>query len=502
MKYLQKLGKALMLPVAVLPAAAVLMGIGYGMDPTGWGANNAIAAFLIKAGGAIVDNLPYLFAIGVAVGMAEESDGAAALSGLVAFLVLTTLLDPAVVTMLKGIQPEGEMAAVDVFKQNSPDAHLAFGAIKNAFTGIISGLVAAIVYNKFHKTRLPQALAFFSGKRCVPIVTSAVMLVVSGILFFIWPVVYGALVALGMGIKDLGPLGAGLYAFFNRLLIPTGLHHALNQVFWQNLAGINDIGNFWSPSQELLAAGGVIGKYRVGMYQAGFFPVMMFGLPAAALAMYHTAKDNKKKIAYGILVAGAFSSFFTGVTEPLEFAFMFLAPGLYAVHAVLTGISVAVSAAFGWTAGFGFSAGLVDFVLSSQLPMAHQPFMLLAQGVVFAVIYYVLFRFIIVKFNLKTPGREDDDATDSEMNATLANNNFTEVAKIILEGLGGKGNITSIDNCITRLRLEIKDYEAVNEKKIKSAGVAGVIRPSKNSVQVVVGTQVQFVADEFKKLCK
>lgn len=488
MKYLQKLGKSLMLPVAVLPAAAILMGIGYWIDPSGWGTNSAVAAFLIKAGAAIVDNLPWLFAVGVAVGMAKKNDGAAALSGLVAFLVVTTMLSSGTVAMLKGIPVE--------------EVPGAFGKIVNAFTGIISGLVAAACYNRFSETKLPQFLAFFSGRRCVPIVTSVAMLVVSVVLFFVWPVIYGALVSFGIAIKDLGPIGAGIYAFFNRLLIPTGLHHALNQVFWQNLAGINDIGNFWGPTEELLACNGVVGNYTVGMYQAGFFPVMMFGLPGAALAMYHTAKDNKKKIASSLLLAAAFSSFFTGVTEPLEFSFMFLAPGLYLAHAVLTGISVALAAAMQWMAGFGFSAGFVDFVLSSRLPMAKQPWMLLVQGVVFFIIYYVLFRFLIVKFDLKTPGREDDDVSDAEMNATLANNDFTKVAEIVLEGLGGKENITSIDNCVTRLRLEIVDYTKVNEKKIKSAGVMGVVRPSKTSVQVIVGTQVQFVADEFKKLCE
>ncbi|KSV59004.1 N-acetylglucosamine-specific PTS transporter subunit IIBC [Acetivibrio ethanolgignens] len=488
MKYLQKLGKSLMLPVAVLPAAAILMGIGYWIDPSGWGANSAVAAFLIKAGGAIIDNLPWLFAVGVAVGMAKKNDGAAALSGLVAFLVVTTMLSSGTVAMLKGIPVE--------------EVPGAFGKIVNAFTGIISGLVAAACYNRFRETKLPQFLAFFSGRRCVPIVTSVAMLVVSIILFFVWPVIYGALVSFGIAIKDLGPLGAGIYAFFNRLLIPTGLHHALNQVFWQNLAGINDIGNFWGPTEELLACNGIVGNYTVGMYQAGFFPVMMFGLPGAALAMYHTAKNNKKKIASSLLLAAAFSSFFTGVTEPLEFSFMFLAPGLYLAHAVLTGISVAFAAAMQWMAGFGFSAGFVDFVLSSRLPMAKQPWMLLVQGVVFFAIYYVLFRFLITKFDLKTPGREEDDVSDAEMNATLANNDFTKVAEIVLEGLGGKENITSIDNCVTRLRLEIVDYTKVNEKKIKSAGVMGVVRPSKTSVQVIVGTQVQFVADEFKKLCE
>lgn len=317
------------------------------------------------------------------------------------------------------------------------------------------------------------------------------MLVVSGILYFAWPPLYNVLVKFGESIVGLGPVGAGIYAFFNRLLIPTGLHHALNSVFWFDVAGINDIGNFWAGTGT---------KGITGMYQAGFFPVMMFGLPAGALAMYHTAKDNKKKIAAGLLIAAAFASFFTGVTEPLEFSFMFLAPALYVVHALLTGIFVAVAAMLHATAGFSFSAGLVDFLLSSRLPMANKPWMLLILGVIAFVVYYVLFRFIIVKFNLKTPGREDDDV--DETTVKLANNNFTEVAKIILEGVGGKENVASIDNCITRLRLEIKDYTKVDEKKIKSAGVAGVIRPGKTSVQVIIGTKVQFVADEFKKLCK
>ena len=238
------------------------------------------------------------------------------------------------------------------------------------------------------------------------------------------------------------------------------------------------------------------------MYLTGFFPVMMFGLPAGALAMYHTAKDSKKKAVYGLLLAAAISSFFTGVTEPLEFAFMFLAPGLYLVHAVLTGISVAVCAALPVRAGFNFSAGFVDWFLSFKAPMAMNGLMIIPIGIAVAIVYYVVFRFVITKFNLKTPGREDDDDTSSEMNVTLANNDFTKVASRILEGVGGKENITSIDNCVTRLRLEIKDQATVNEKIIKSAGVSGVIRPGKNSLQVIVGTQVQFVADEFKELCK
>ena len=478
MKYLQKLGKSLMLPVAVLPAAGILMGIGYWIDPTGWGANSAIAAFLIKAGGAIIDNMAILFAIGVAVGMADDHEGTAGLAGLVSWLMIQTILSTGVVAMLKGIDA-GEVNA-------------AFGKINNQFIGILSGIIGSTCYNRFKNTKLPDALAFFSGKRSVAIVTALASLVACLVLFFVWPVVYSALVAFGEAILGLGAVGAGLYGFFNRLLIPVGLHHALNSVFWLDVAGVNDLGNFWAGTGTL----GVTGQYMTG-----FFPVMMFGLPAAALAMYHTAKPGKKKVAYGLLLAAAVCSFFTGVTEPLEFAFMFLAPGLYLIHALLTGISLAICALLPVRAGFNFSAGFVDWFLSFKAPMAVNPLFIIPIGLIYGVIYYVVFRFAIVKFNFKTPGREDDDDID-ENQVTLANNDYTQVASIILEGLGGKGNIKSVDNCITRLRLEINDYTLVNEKKIKSAGVAGVIRPGKTSVQVIVGTQVQFVADEFKKLCQ
>lgn len=478
MKYLQKLGKSLMLPVAVLPVCSILMGIGYWIDPTGWGANSAIAAFLIKAGGSIIDNMGILFAIGVGVGMSEDNDGTGGLAALVSWLMITTLLSPAVVGMLKGI-PVEEVAP-------------AFGKIATQFTGILAGLIGSTCYNKFKGTKLPSALAFFSGKRSVAIVTAGMSIVAALILFFAWPAIFGALVSFGEMIMGAGAIGAGIYGFFNRLLIPFGLHHALNSVFWFDIAGIDDIGKFWGQIE-----GGVKGV--TGMYQAGFFPVMMFGLPAGALAMYHTAKENKKKVAAGLLGAAALSAFFTGVTEPLEFAFMFLAPGLYVVHALLTGITVAVVAALPVRAGFNFSAGFVDWFLSFKAPMALNPIYLLGIGLIVAVIYYVVFRIVIVKFNLKTPGREDDD---DETKVVLANDNFTEVARIVLEGIGGKENVTSIENCITRLRLEIKDYTKVDEKKIKSAGVAGVIRPGKTSVQVIIGTQVQHVADEFKKLCK
>jgi N-acetylglucosamine PTS system EIICBA or EIICB component len=476
-KYLQRIGRSLMLPVAVLPAAAILMGIGYWIDPTGWGADSPIAAFLIKAGASIIDNIPILFAVGVALGMAKEKEGSSALSGLIAYLVVTTLLSTGSVSLLQGIKPE--------------DVDPSFGKIGNAFVGIISGLVASMMYNRFSHVKLPDALSFFSGKRLVPIMTAVSMLVVSAVLFFVWPPIFTGLVAFGKGISELGAIGAGLFGFFNRLLIPTGLHHALNAVFWFNVAGINDIGNFWSGQ-------GVKGV--TGMYQAGFFPIMMFGIPAAGLAMYHTSKTKKKKQVASLMLAAGFAAFFTGVTEPMEFAFMFVAPMLYLVHAVLTGISLAIAAAFNWTAGFGFSAGLVDFILSSRLPLANQPYMLLVQGLVFAVIYYFVFRFIITKFNLMTPGREEDDEDSSEVNVSAGESKFAVMAAQIYEGLGGDANVTSIDYCATRLRTEVKDMKAVNQQKIKATGVPGINIVGSQSIQVIVGTNVQFVADEILKI--
>ena len=475
MKYLQKIGKSLMLPVAVLPAAAVLMGIGYWIDPAGWGANSPVAAFLIKAGAAIIDNMSILFAVAIAYGMTKEKDGSAALSGLVAFLVVTTLLKPETVSALTKIELD--------------KVPLAFSKISNQFIGILSGLVAATMFDKFHRTELPQALAFFSGKRLVPIMTSIAMLLVSVVLFFVWPAIFSGLVGFGIVMTKMGAFGAAVYGFFNRLLIPVGLHHALNAVFWFDLAGINDIGNFWAGT-------GIKGV--TGMYQAGFFPVMMFGLPAAGFAIYQTAKPEKKVQIASLMLAAGFASFFTGVTEPLEFAFMFVAPLLYVIHAALTALSLFIASTLHATAGFGFSAGLVDFVLSSRLPLANKPFLLIIQGLVFAVLYYVVFKTLIVKFNLMTPGREEDTVEEERVVLTK-NKNHAEVAKVIFEALGGKENIVSIDNCATRLRLEVKDTTLVNDKLIRTVA-AGIVKPSKTDVQVIIGPLVEFVATELKKL--
>lgn len=370
---------------------------------------------------------------------------------------------------------------------------LAFSKIANPFIGILAGIIGAVCYNKFKSTKLPDVLSFFSGKRCVALISGVASIVVSAILLVVWPIVFGALIAIGEGIVGLGPIGAGIYAFLNRLLIPTGLHHALNNVFWFDTIGLGDLSHFWAGETSADVT------WSLGMYMSGFFPCMMFGIPGAALAMIHTAKSGKKKVAIGLVASAAVCAFVCGVTEPFEFGFMFLAPALYVIYALLYGIFTVIVSLVGFRAGFSFSAGATDLVFSATLPAAQNTWMILLLGPAAFAVFYVVFRFAIVKFDLKTPGREDDDV-ETEKKAVLSNSDYTQVAAIVLEGLGGKENVKSLDNCITRLRMEIKDYTLVDEKKIKSAGVAGVMRPSKTAVQIIVGTKVQFVADEMKKM--
>ncbi|MBH2656179.1 N-acetylglucosamine-specific PTS transporter subunit IIBC [Serratia ureilytica] len=492
LSYLQKVGRALMVPVATLPAAAILMGVGYWIDPVGWGGDNALAAFFIKSGSAIIDNMSVLFAIGVAYGMSKDKDGAAALTGFVGFLVLTTLCSPAAVSMIQKI-PLDQVPA-------------AFGKIQNQFVGILVGIISAEVYNRFSGVELPKALSFFSGRRLVPILISFLMILVAFILMYIWPVIFNGLVNFGEHIQKMGSVGAGIYAFFNRLLIPVGLHHALNSVFWFDVAGINDIPNFLGGQQSIEAGKAVVGI--TGRYQAGFFPIMMFGLPGAALAIYHCARPENKAKVLGIMMAGAFAAFFTGITEPLEFSFMFVAPVLYVLHAILTGISVFIAASMHWIAGFGFSAGLVDMVLSSRNPLATHWYMLIPQGLVFFVIYYVVFRFTINKFNLMTPGRElavagdETDGYDVNVNSNAGKdeNETTTLARRYVGAIGGSDNLTGIDACITRLRLNVKDSALVNDALAKRLGASGVIRLNKQSVQVIVGTRAELIASAMRNV--
>ena len=489
-KFLQKLGKSLMLPVAALPICGILMGLGYALAPAVMGVPDAptegaayiVGFLLIKAGGALIDNMAWLFVIGVAVGMADDKDGTSALAGLVSFLMMKTLLAPAVVTTI--------MPSV----ADDPVKLLAFQKFENVFPAIIAGLIGATCYNKFKNTQLPDWLAFFSGKRCVAIVTGVVSIAASVVLLFLWPIIFGALYAVGEAILGLDIVGVGIYTFLNRLLIPTGLHHALNNVFWFDTVGIGDLSHYWAG--DVMGQNGV--TWSVGMYMAGFFPCMMFGIAGAAVAMVRAAKN--KKVALGIVLSAAICAFICGVTEPFEFSFMFLAFPLYVVYALLYAIFAMITVALGFRAGFCFSAGATDLVFSASLPAAANTWVIIPMGIAAFVVFYLVFYFAIKKWNLKTPGNEDEDAEAEEAKIVLANNDFTAIATGVLAAVGGKENVSNVDYCTTRLRFEIKDYTAINEKAVKAAGAAGVIRPSKNACQVIIGPKVQFVYDELKKM--
>ena len=492
MKYLQKLGKALMLPVAALPVAGILMGVGYLLAPAVMGAAGDTTGFaytagflLIKAGGALIDNMAWLFAVGAAVGLADDHDGTAGLAGLVAFLMIQQLLSPAVVETVQGIaDPDKWLATTE---------GIAFSKIAgNSFIGILSAVIGGTCYNKFKDTRLPDWLAFFSGKRCVAIMTAAICIVVSVVLLFVWPLIFGALVALGEGIAAMGGIGAGIYAFLNRLLIPTGLHHALNNVFWFDTIGLGDLTHFWAGETSADV------KWSLGMYMSGFFPCMMFGIPGAALAMVQTAKN--KKAAIGLVVSAAICAFVCGVTEPFEFGFMFLCFPLYVVYAALYGIFTVITYYVGFRAGFCFSAGATDLLFSSSLPAAANTWAIIPLGIAAFVVFYLVFRFAITKFDLMTPGREDEDVEETSASTAAGNDKFAALAAAVLAAVGGKENVKTVDCCATRLRFELGDSELVDEAACKKAGALGVMKMDKGATQVIIGTQVQAVAEELKKL--
>lgn len=455
--FLQRIGKALMLPIAVLPAAGLLLRFGQD-DLLG-------IPFIANAGNAIFANLALIFAIGVAMGFAKDNNGAAALSGAIGFLVLT----------------EGAIAI---------DENINMGVLG----GIIAGIIAGLLYNRFHDIKLPDWLGFFSGRRFVPIITSVTMILLAAIAGFAWPPIQGAIDALGNWIIGLGALGSGIFGFMNRLLIPLGLHHVLNSLFWFQFGefeGVNgDIARFFA------------GDPSAGAYMTGFFPVMMFGLPAAAFAIIATAKPEKRKAVSGMFIGLALTSFLTGITEPIEFSFMFIAPLLYGVHAILTGVSMWVTSLLGIRDGFTFSAGALDFALNFNI--AEKPVLLLGIGVIYAILYFVIFYALIKALDLKTPGREEDEdiVEDEDAHVSTGNNKYEVMASHFIKDIGGTDNITSIDNCATRLRLTIADMEKVKESSLKAHGAKGIMKLSKTNLQIIVGTDVEFVADEMKKIKK
>ncbi|KAF0994690.1 N-acetylglucosamine-specific PTS transporter subunit IIBC [Geobacillus sp. TFV-3] len=451
--FLQRLGKALMLPIAVLPAAGLLLRLG---QP-----DLLNIPFIAAAGDAVFSNLALIFAIGVAVGFAKDGNGAAALAGAIGYFVLT-----------KGA------AAID------KDINM------SVLGGIISGVVAGLLYNRYHDIKLPDWLGFFGGRRFVPIVTSFVMLVLALVFGYVWPPIQDGINAVGHWIVGAGALGVGIFGFLNRLLIPVGLHHVLNSFVWFVFGEYNgktgDLSRFFAGDPD------------AGIFMAGFFPVMMFGLPAAALAMIAAAKKERRKAVAGALFGVALTSFLTGITEPIEFLFMFLSPLLYVVHAVLTGLSLAVATMLDIHHGFTFSAGAIDFFLNYGI--AKKPYLLIIQALVYAVVYFVVFYFLITKLDLKTPGREDEvegEFTDS--GAAQSGVKYEDLAAKYIEALGGKDNLAQIDNCVTRLRLKVKDMAKVNEAELKRLGAKGVLRLNQTDLQVVIGTDVEFLANAMRK---
>lgn len=458
--FFQRLGRALQLPIAVLPVAALMLRFG---QP-----DLLNMPFIAQAGGSIFDNLALVFAIGVASTWSKDNAGAAALAGAVGWFIMTK----AMVT----INPVVNMGVL---------------------SGIIAGLVGGAVYNRWSDIKLPDFLSFFGGKRFVPIATGFFCLILAAIFGYVWPPVQEAIHAGGEWIVSAGAFGAGVFGFVNRLLIPTGLHQVLNTIAWfqigefHNAAGAvfhGDINRFYA------------GDGTAGMFMSGFFPIMMFGLPGAALAMYLAAPKERRPMVGGMLLSVAITAFLTGVTEPLEFLFMFLAPVLYLIHAFLTGLSLFVATALGIHAGFSFSAGAIDYVLMYNLPAASKNvWMLVVMGLIAFAVYFFLFTAVIRMFNLKTPGREDasDEAVTEEANSNTEEG-MAELARKYVAAVGGSANLKGIDACITRLRLAVVDSAQVNDAACKRLGASGVVKLNKQTVQVIVGAKAESVAAVMK----
>ena len=496
---LQRLGKSLMLPIALLPAAGILLRLGQ-PDLLGGIKTPVIGPFfeaMSAAGGAVFANLPLLFAIGVAIGFAKKADGSTALAAAAGYLVIEAVFESMSPIVLDGVLDQaGEQAQINY----------------SVFAGILVGLVTAVLFDRYHTIQLPSYLGFFGGRRFVPIVVSVTCLVLGFGLSYFYPIFNAGLTGVGQFIGGAGAFGAFTYGFANRMLIPIGLHHILNTYVWFLF------GDYQSPGGTVVTGEltrFAAGDTTAGLLTAGFYPILMFGLPAAALAMIHMADKKQKKIAVGILGAAAITAFLTGVTEPLEFAFMFVAFPLYVVHAVLTGMSLAIAYLLDIHLGFSFSAGLIDLLLYGTAPAAKNVWLLIVMGLVFFAVYYVLFRLAIRWWDLRTPGRQSQDEFEAEQAANLEDEHGAPVlagaagaatavatrpladtkAERLIAAFGGRENLVNVDACITRLRMEVADKDKVDKARLKALGAAGVIEVG-NNVQAIFGTQAEILKGE------
>lgn len=552
---LQRIGKAIMLPIAALPIAGILLGVGGALlgiatldnPPSIYEplisfitipAITAILTVMKNIGDIIFANLPILFAVGVAVGLANKDKGTAGLASIFGFLVMNQVISTLLalgVTQLGVLTPDN----VGIYGTYVTTNLGIFTLNMSVFGGIITGIITSILHNKFYKIQLPAVIGFFSGARFVPIITALVMALVGGILAFLWPFVQDGIMVLANLVNEAGSIGTFFYGVIERALIPFGLHHVFYTPFWFGsfvqadviINGANTIidGANTAYFAQLSSMSDLVGASQQTMAQvvsgttrfmAGKFPFMMFGLPAAAFAMYRCAAPSKKKLVASLMISAAVTSFLTGITEPLEFTFLFVAPALYAVHCVLAGLSFMLMDILNVFVGMTFSGGFIDFSLFGLLPAgAGVPthwFWILIIGLIYAVVYYFLFTFLIKKFNLKTPGRDENEEvklhskqefqeskgiapSSSKKNTSNNSNEIQENAPLVLAALGGEENIVSVDACITRLRVEVKDKSKVDKTTLKDLGAAGVVEVG-NGIQAIFGAKADAYKNEIKEI--
>ena len=514
---LQRVGRSFMLPIALLPVAGLLLGIGSSFtNPTTLetyrltniiregGLLYTLLDIMSKTGSVVFDNLALLFAMGVAIGMAKKEKEVAALSGAISYLVMNAAISTLIAAR----------GGVEAMAANSTTTSLGITTLQmGVFGGIIVGLGVAALHNRFYKIQLPQVLSFFGGTRFVPIICSLVYLVVGVLMFYIWPIVQSGIAQLGQLVLKSGYAGTWIYGIIERALIPFGLHHVFYMPFWQTELGGSMVidGVVVQGAQniffaELASRNTQQFSVSATRFMSGKFPFMIFGLPAAAYAMYKAARPEKRKLVGGLLISAALTSVLTGITEPIEFTFLFVAPIMYAVHCVLAGLSYMLTHIFGVGVGMTFSGGLIDLTLFGILQGNAKTnwIWIVIIGLVYAVIYYLVFSFMIKKFNYKTPGREDDNEEtklytrkDVEARKAAAKNSGNDVSALILGGLGGKQNLSDLDCCATRLRVTVRDPELVNDAMLKQSGASGVIHKG-NGVQIIYGPQVSVIKSKLE----